>query len=266
MFGLANAINNFTCLFLSVFVGATMMYTWKVSFYSFGFIFIVAIFALVGIPSAPPLKDTIETEANKEKVKLNRKHYGYAVLMCCIMILMLVSVTTGALFMGSEISSEGALIGVALALPGSFVGVAGVLFPYTRRLLGKIFEPICLLGFALGYVLLYTSHTVPVYFIGLIVIGLFQGHLVPQLFAMTASASHSNAQKDMALSFTSAFMYLGFVLSAYYQSLVLMFKPDSFTSSYRYIYLCSIIIILISCTISFIVKLSKKEQIENEAV
>jgi len=265
MFGLAGTVNNAAAVIMSIFIGAVMAISWKISFYSFAVIFVVAFIAIIGLPNDPPTKQA-QTEINTKKEKIPGIVYLYAVFMALCLIFVNFGITNASFVLTNEIPSTGVIIGLSLSFPGLFGAIAGAIFPSFKKLTRRGFEPVSLLIYAIGFVMFLTAKSVAPFLLGLCITGLGEGLLVPQLLTLTAERCTNQAQKDMSLALVSACFTLGFCLSPFVQSLLLLFKPATSSSNMKYLALISIVALVAASVISAIVKFNKKPVLQNSEI
>ena len=255
MLGYASAVSNVANVSMSLIVGILMVISWKMAFYCFGLIFIIFLIALFGLPKLSPKAQSAQEAVpqDSKKERLTGTIYLYALLMTLIWVFFAFTTLNMALFITTEKICPIWTIGICILVPALGSSLAGIIFPPVRKALGKSFETVSLLVFAAGFALLFFAHSFVIIVAGALLIGLGQGILVPHIFNLTAEKSKNPRQKDMAFGLVTACITFGPLLSPFVQKLLVAINPG-FTSTFRFVFACAVVCLVIGSALTFIVK------------
>lgn len=255
MIGYASSVSNVANVAMSFIVGIIMVISWKMAFYSFSLILVILLIALFGLPKSSPRKGLVQKTAAQDRKgeSLPGIVYLYALLMTLLWIVFAFATLNLALFITHENISPVWTIGICMLFPALGSIVAGIIFPPVRKALDRNFETTSLLIFALGFVLLFFSHSFPIVLIATALIGLGNGMLVPHIFNLTAERCKNPQQKDMAFGMVTAGITLGPLLSPFVQKLIIMLNPGA-DSTFRYIFICAVVCLAVASIVTFVVK------------
>jgi Arabinose efflux permease len=207
MLGFQNATFNFANSAISISVGVLLIYGWHAAFYSFGFMFIVLFFVLIGLPKSLPDKSLVEKQSHNEKVKLPGYTYimlGGMILLWTVFIALVVSL---AMLNGARNIVPLQVIGVILALPGGLSAVGALLFPVFVRF-KYVYIAIDLFILGGGFLIGMNAQTPLPFVLCCVMVGIGQGGLVPYIVSSTINHVSPEA-KDAALGVVQSGMHLG---------------------------------------------------------
>lgn len=259
MLGFVTAAFYFACIAVSVIVGLLIQNGWQIAFYTFGFVFIILIIAIIGLPKSPALKAE-ESKEKKEKVKIPKYTYGMFASNFFIWIIYGGFAVTLSMFITLEKVAPVTAIGIMMSVPAVSSMIAGIFFPFLKRIFGKSYVFVALLCYGLGYVSYVFAHGVGALIIGSLLIGVGTGFLHPFIIYMT-SLHVTEKEKDAALGLVSAGQHLGGFGGAFLISFIMSLVA---VNQYRFTYSVLAVVLIAGGVISLIISLLKKEEIRRE--
>jgi MFS family permease len=245
--GLESSVSNISNVSISFVIGFLLILGWQYVFYSFGIVFVVMLFTIVGVPKSPPIKP--EKDAKRDsgtKEKLPAIVYFLALAMLSVWTLMGFCSTNISLFMTNEHIGSSGMIGVAMAVLGIQAIFSGALLPEIRNLLGKHFVSVSLLVYGIGFLVLWNAHSLISVFISVFLIGFGPGILPPYIFNALA-IKVKQEQKDNAYGVVSSCMHLGAFISPTVQFIV---SSVGRNGSDRFLFLTAAVILLTATVIA----------------
>jgi MFS family permease len=245
--GLESSVSNISNAAISLAIGFLLVLGWQYVFYSFGIVFVVMLFAMVGVPKAPPIRAEQDTKkASGTKERLPAIVYLLALAMLSVWTLMGFCSTNISLFMTNENIGSSGMIGIAMTVLGVQAIFGGALLPEIRKLLGKSFVPVFVLVYGLGFVVLWNAHSLTSVFIGVFLVGFGPGILPAYIFNVLA-IKIKQEQKDDAYGIVSSCIHLGAFISPTVQ---LMLSSVSQDSSERFLFLTAAVVLLTATVIA----------------
>lgn len=213
MNGYMNAVFNVANGIISICVGLLLGYGWQVSFYSFAFIFIVMLFAIVGCPKSMPME--IVAESNISHTKSTIPVYAYKMWLCMILIWMgfawlLLSL---APFNAMRAILPMPLIGIICAIPGTLNGVAALIYPHVSKYRYGLIT-VALILFGLAFICMANAFSVGMLVLGCAGVGLGQGVLVPYIITSTAENVPEDV-RDRSLGLVQSGIHLGSLITTF---------------------------------------------------
>lgn len=255
LLGLCTSTANISNVLVSIVVGLLLAYGWKYPFYTFAFSFVLFFTTLIGVPSAPPVKNITENKVSGSKEKLTGKIYLLALFMILAWMTHAVLTTNLALFWTKENIGPVTMIGLAISLPALASILVGAIYPELKRLFKKYLTFVALIAFGLTFVLLYSAHSIPVVFAGCIFEGMGFGIIMPLIMDATAKTA-TDGQKDAAFGLVSGCMHLGGFISPFVQ---VIYTSVGNNSSIRFIFLVAAIEIAVAAVISIVTAMRMKD-------
>jgi MFS family permease len=245
--GLESSVSNISNVSISFAIGFLLILGWQYVFYSFGIVFVVMLFAMLGVPKSAPIKleQYAERDSGKEG-KLPAIVYLLALAMLSVWTLMGFCSTNISLFMTNEHIGSSGMIGVAMAVLGIQAIFSGALLPEIRHLLGRHFVSMSLLVYGAGFVVLWNAHSLVSVFVSVFLIGFGPGILPPFIFNVLA-IKVKQEQKDNAYGVVSSCIHLGAFISPMVQLIV---SSVSRNNSERFLFLAAAVILLIAAIIA----------------
>ncbi|WP_412065624.1 MFS transporter [Rhizobium sp. SYY.PMSO] len=215
LLGMTSSISMVANVIASLVSGSLLAYGWQYPFYTFGIIFVIALFAVIGLPSSLPQKDT-----GKRGVKnLPTSVFVLFGFMSVNFAIQAIITTTVAIFMISEHVGEPWMIGIVISFPGLACFLISPFYPELLKLLKTRTIPASFLLYAIGYYMLSRVDTVVGVSIGAFIVGLGNAILTPHILAMTSDRILPS-QRDAAFGVVTAGIGGGVILSPFFQSLV----------------------------------------------
>lgn len=236
LIGLTTTVSNMANVLIGIVVGFLMIYTWKAPFYTFGVVLVIFAIVVVGVPKSPPQKQDNSDNMGTVKPRLPRFAYMYTGLMILAWVFVGFTALNMALFVMSEKLFAPDLIGITTSGPGIGCMIGGALFPLVFRSLKKNLLWVSIIPFAIGYFVLFMSHTFAFVMLGNILVGLGQGCIVAYIFCATAHKARSQAEKDMSMGLVSGAIGISAIIQPFAGALIVSLNPG-FTTPYRFLFL-----------------------------
>jgi len=245
--GLESSVSNISNVSISLVIGFLLVLGWQYVFYSFAVVFVVMLFAMVGVPKSPPIKPVQDAKKDSgTKEKLPVIVYLLALAMLSVWTLMGFCSTNISLFMTEEHIGLPGMIGVVMAVLGIQAIFSGALLPEIRNLLGRYFVSVALLVYGIGFVVLWNAHSIISVFISVFLIGFGPGILPPYIFNALA-IKVKQEQKDNAYGIVSSCIHLGAFISPMVQ---LIFSSVGQNNSERFLFLSAAVILITAAVIA----------------
>ncbi|KAA6475595.1 MFS transporter [Agrobacterium sp. ICMP 7243] len=246
LLGMTSSISMVANVIASLVSGALLAYGWQYPFYTFAIVFVVALLALAGTPSALPHQDV-----RKSRLKdLPGSVYALLAFMSVNFAIQSIITTSVAIFMISEHIGEPWMIGIVISFPGLACFLISPFYPEILKVLKSLVIPASFLLYAIGYYVLAHAGTVTIVSLGAFLVGVGNAALTPHILAMTSGRINS-AQRDAAFGVVTAGIGAGIILSPFLQSFA---GTIGGTEAPRFIYLVAtgtaIVLALIALALS----------------
>lgn len=211
--GLASAVQSASSTAISIIVGFVMVLGWRWVFYTFVLILIVAFIALAGLPKFPRVSGQApEQNAPREKIRMPRKVWLYAGLMCGNWMFWSFAIMNLAFF-GAKLNIGGGAMGLLVALPGLFGILAASFITEYRKLFKRFFPTVAMLVYALSFYLYSTAENYFVLVIASLACAFGGFSMQPYIFDLTAKACESDPRAaDAAFGIVTPGMMVGALL------------------------------------------------------
>jgi MFS family permease len=251
LLGMTSSISMVANVIASLVSGTLLAYGWQYPFYTFAIVFVIAIFALVGLPSS--LAQQGKTKAGLKD--LPGSVYALFAFMSVNFAIQSIITTTVAIFMVSEHIGEPWMIGIVISFPGLACFLISPFYPELLKLLKALVIPACFLLYALGYFVLSRADGVAIVSLGAFIVGVGNAILTPHILALT-SGRITSAQRDAAFGVVTAGIGAGIVLSPFFQSFV---STIGGSDAPRFIYMAATGTAVILAIIALVVARSSKQ-------
>jgi len=256
LLGMTSSISMVANVIASLVSGALLGYGWQYPFYTFAVVFVIALFALVGTPSALPQRET-----RKGGIKdLPGSVFALFAFMSVNFAIQSIITTTVAIFMMSEHVGEPWMIGIVISFPGLACFLLSPFYPEILKMLKVLIIPASFLLYAIGYYILSRSQVVVTVSFGAFVVGLGNAILTPHILAMT-SRKITSAQRDAAYGVVTAGIGAGIILSPFFQSFA---STVGGTDAPRFIYLVATGTAVVLALIALAFSRSEKQVVVKE--
>lgn len=258
MLGAATGVANVANVLDSVAVGFILILGWKYPFLCFSMCILIMFVAIIGLPKSPP---TIEYVKEKSKRALPKSVYGLLAFMAINWMIFAFNINNTSLFMVTEKIGLPWMIGIAIALPGGISIISGLLFPTFYHKTKNYLVPISIAIFAVGYIVMYFTHSFFTQCIANCFIGFGSGMLPPFILNLTSQEVDVN-QRDSAYGIVTAGIHIGFLLSPFVQ---LFISTITGIKAYRSLYgICAIGLILFTViSLIAVIKIKNKVRIQS---
>jgi len=245
--GLESSVSNISNVSISLVIGFLLILGWQYIFYSFGIVFVVMLFTIVGVPKSPPIKQEFDAKRDSgAKEKLPLIVYLLALAMLAVWSLMGFCSTNISLFMTKENIGASEMIGIVMAVLGIQAIFCGALLPEIRKLLGKYFVTVSLLVYGLGFIILWNAHSIITVFISVFLIGFGPGVLPAYIFNVLA-IKVKQEQKDNAYGIVSSCIHLGAFISPMVQ---LVISSVAQNNTERFLFLAAAVILIAAAVVA----------------
>jgi MFS family permease len=262
LLGLATSVANIANVLDSIAVGFILLLGWRYPFLCFAVCLVIMVIAIVGLPKSDPNRQAVEAvDHSLPSGNIPRIVYALVVFMTINWVFFAFNIENMALFMTTEKIGLPWMIGIAVCLPGGASILSGAIFPNFYHKTQEYIVPISLAIFAIGYVVLYVTHSFEIQSIANILIGFGSGMLTPYILNLT-SQKVEKLHRDAAYGFVTSGIHIGFLLAPFAQ---LIIATISGNESFRFLYGFSAIILIVSTIIAFFVAMKKPNQV-TEAV
>jgi len=247
MLAMTNVVSNIAAVVMALAIGFLMMITWKVSFYSFAICFIIAVIVIIGAPKSPPIKE--ETGALQEKVKIPPNFFLYFFglgLVWMIHALFPIQISLMVFAENNFAALPPQIIGISMVTLSAGGIIASYFFPKIIKILKRAFIPVVMFVFAVGALLTYFAHSIPLLLVASVVWGLMVGFMTPYCFALIGAKSINQRQKDIGMGMVGASAPLGGVLCVPASQLIILFNHSSLgMNDYRWVFFSAVFIMLV---------------------
>ncbi len=250
LISLTSTVANIANTAVAILVGFIMTYTWRATFYPIAFVFVVLIIVILGVPKSPPQKNS-----STEKVKLPGFAYKYTALMVLAWVFGFSTIMT-SLFVINEKIFAPQLIGLAIAAVGIGCALGGVIYPTLLKISKKGVLSINLIIYAVGYIVLFLSHSFILVVIGNLLTGIGLIATASHINCATAQRATVQAEKDASLGLVGAAIGISAIFQPFITAGIVALNPG-FTSQYRWIYLFCVISLFVWAILAFILRNDK---------
>ena len=187
MMGLQSATTNGGQMLITLVAGLVAVSNWHNVFYINFYAVLVALLLLTGMPEPP----TVESgPADKEKPKMDKKVWLFALLMALAMGGMMAYNLNTAIILDSEGLGNAAVAGTVMTISTIGTTIAGILFGKFAKAVKSKAVTISLLIAALGMFFSYFGTTLLTFTIGVVVFGIGMGFVLPSVFVTVGSMVH----------------------------------------------------------------------------
>jgi MFS family permease len=258
LLGLATSVANIANVLDSIAVGFILLLGWRYPFLCFAVCLVIMIVAIFGLPKSPPNMQTIEVvDHHLPSKNIPKIVYALVAFMSINWLFFAFNIENMALFMTTEKIGLPWMIGIAVCLPGGASIISGAIFPDFYNKTKEYIVSLSIAIFAIGYVVLYFTHSFEVQSIANILIGLGSGMLSPYILNLT-SQKVEKAHRDAAYGLVTSGIHIGFLLAPFAQ---LIIATISGNESFRFLYGFSAAILIVSTIMALFVVMKKPNQI-----
>ena len=249
-------IGNVVFTILVGFVMATL--GWKTGFYAFGFVFIILILVIFGVPGSAvktavsPAEEIPDKNAAKTKVPFGIFCLAASLFFTFVMFSFF-PVNYAMLAGGSGLIPIWS-IGLFMAIPAVTSIVISALIVQLRKIFRKYTIFVGFLMFAGGFAVLSAANSIPMFAIGPIILGIGLGLIPPILLDMTAVKA-GDEHRNFAFGVVTSCMQLGSFISAFIMSWIGMIGK---TESIPWLLMVAGIICVCAAVVSLLIALLVK--------
>lgn len=257
MLGLATGVANIANVLDSIAVGFILLFGWRYPFLCFGVCFVIMAVALFGLPKSPPVQQAPTKLGQSSSTNIPKVAYALVAFMTINWMLFAFNIENMALFMITEHIGFPWMIGIAVCLPGGASIISGAVFSnfYNRTKNYLVF--LSCATFAVGYVVLYFTHSFETQSVANILIGLGSGMLAPYILNLTSQKVESD-HRDAAYGLVTSGIHIGFLIAPFAQLLLVTISGNE---SFRFLYGVSASILIVSTIIALVVAMKQSNQI-----
>lgn len=190
MLGYQSSAQNLGAAGIGLLIAALLAFSWKLAFLSYLIVLIpLVLFGLfIKVPEQPARVDV------KESGKANHKIWLLTLLVFLTFCAFMAVIIKLASLVTTEKIGTPSAAAVALSLMGVFSMVASGFFSQVNKRLGDYIMPTSLLGMALGMFLIATAKNMVLVFVGVFLVGLFFGWVLPRCFMRIDKVASKDAK------------------------------------------------------------------------
>jgi len=261
MLGLATAVANIANVLDSIAVGFILLLGWRFPFLAFSVCLIIMVVAIFGLPKSDPKKQQVDVVDHHMPSKdIPKIAYALVAFMAINWLFFAFNITNMALFMVTEKIGLPWMIGIGICLPGLASILSGAIFPNFYNKTKNYIVSISVAIFAIGYVVMYFTHSFATQSIANMLIGFGSGMLTPYILNLT-SQKVEKAHRDAAYGLVTSGIHIGFLAAPFAQlAIATILKNESF----RFLYGFSAIMLIIATIVALFVAIKMPIQIAEE--
>lgn len=256
MLGATTSVANIANVLDSIAVGFILTLGWKYPFLCFIVCLIIMFVAIAGLPNCPPVFQSVDDSNLQTSGKgVPKIVYGLLLFMAANWMFFSFNINNTALFMTTEHIGVPWMIGIAISLPGGISIISGIVFSNFYHKTKHFLVPIAITIFALGYLVMFFTHSFATQCIANCLIGFGSGLLPPYILNLT-SQKVELSKRDSAYGIVTAGIHIGFLSSPFIQLLI---STVTGIETFRTLYGMCAIGLIICTVISFIVVMRIKK-------
>lgn len=256
MLGATTSVANIANVLDSIAVGFILTLGWKYPFLCFIVCLIIMFVAIAGLPNCPPVSQSVDDSNLQTSGKgVPKIVYGLLLFMAANWMFFSFNINNTALFMTTEHIGVPWMIGIAISLPGGISIISGIVFSNFYHKTKHFLVPIAITIFALGYLVMFFTHSFATQCIANCLIGFGSGLLPPYILNLT-SQKVELSKRDSAYGIVTAGIHIGFLSSPFIQLLI---STVTGIETFRTLYGMCAIGLIICTVISFIVVMRIKK-------
>ncbi|MBV7274324.1 MFS transporter [Clostridium sp. PL3] len=258
MLGATTSVANVANVLDSIAVGFILTLGWKYPFLCFTVCILIMFVAMAGLPKCPPVAQPAASNTQTSGKGVPKIVYGLLLFMAVNWMFFSFNINNTALFMVTEHIGLPWMIGIAISLPGGISIISGIVFPNFYHKTKNYLVPISIAIFAVGYVVMYFTHSFAVQCIANCLIGFGSGLLPPYILNLT-STKVELSKRDSAYGIVTAGIHIGFLSSPFIQLLISTITGiEAFRSLYG---MCAIGLVICTVISFFVVMRIKKDPV-----
>lgn len=263
MLGAATSVANIANVLDSIAVGFILTLGWRYPFLCFSVCIVIMIVAVAGLPKFPPKNEQVAVEEHDVSSKnIPKIAYVLVIFMAINWMLFGFNITNMALFMTSEKIGLPWMIGIAICLPGLGSIISGTVFSNFNHATKNYIAPISIAIFALGFIVLFFTHSFATQSIGNLLIGFGSGMLNPYILNLT-SQKVDKEHRDAAYGLVTSGIHIGYLAGPFVQLAIATITGNE---TFRFLYGISAIILIIATIAALFVAKKMTNQIAAEIV
>lgn len=256
MLGATTSVANIANVLDSIAVGFILTLGWKYPFLCFIVCIIIMFIAIAGLPKCPPASQSFDDSNLQTSGKgVPKIVYGLLLFMAANWMFFSFNINNTALFMTTEHIGVPWMIGIAISLPGGISIISGIIFSNFYHKTKHFLVPIAITIFALGYVVMFFTHSFATQCIANCLIGFGSGLIPPYILNLT-SQKVELFKRDSAYGIVTAGIHIGFLSSPFIQ---LFISTVTGIETFRTLYGMCAIGLIICTVVSFIVVMRIKK-------
>ena len=214
LIGWVFAVGMLGTIFFQMVGGALAVVNWHYTFYAYAIS--IAFFAvpLIFLPEPPRKLDIVKGTADEEKVKVYPRQYGLSTLNLLWCMCFTTIISNGAIIVVSEGMGDAASAGVIFSIMTGVAFVFSLFFAKINKFLRACSLLFCYLASAAGLLIFYSSHTIGMVVVAMVVIGAGLGYTGANFYNKSTDINPF-AASAMALGLMTAFNGFGMFISPY---------------------------------------------------
>lgn len=262
MLGATTSVANVANVLDSIAVGFILTLGWKYPFLCFTVCLLIMFVAMAGLPKCPPVVQPVSADGHTSGKGVPKIVYGLLLFMAVNWMFFSFNINNTALFMVTEKIGLPWMIGIAISLPGGISIISGLVFPNFYHKTKNYLVPIAIAIFAVGYIVMYFTHSFAVQCVANCLIGFGSGLLPPYILTLT-STKVELSKRDSAYGIVTAGIHIGFLSSPFIQLLI---STLTGIEAFRTLYgMCAVGLIICTVISFFVVMRMKNEPVAEMA-
>ncbi|MBU3099497.1 MULTISPECIES: MFS transporter [Clostridium] len=258
MLGLATSVANIANVLDSIAVGFILLLGWRYPFLCFSIPLVIMIVAIFGLPKSDPRKKTaVIVEEHISTNGIPKIAWALVAFMAVNWLFFAFNITNMALFMVKEKIGLPWMIGIAICFPGLASILSGAVFPEFYKKTKKYLVSISIASFAVGYVVLFLTHSFATQTIGNLLIGLGSGMLTPYILNLT-SQKVEKAHRDAAYGLVTSGIHIGYLIAPFAQLAILTISGNG---TPRFLFGFSAAMLIIATIVTLFIAIKNPNQI-----
>ncbi|AVK61139.1 MFS transporter [Lactobacillus sp. CBA3605] len=193
MLGYQNAAKNLGAAGIGLIIAGLITFNWKAAFLSYT-IALLPIILFGGLIKVPESSLVVKTQVSRH---INRKVWFLTGLMFLTFCAFMVVVVKLASLVATTKIATPAMAAMMLSLMGVISMISSSFFGHINKRIGDYIMPVSLLGMALGMIVIAHAPNAMLVFVGVILVGVFFGWVLPQSFMRVAKIT---TKKDTHLA------------------------------------------------------------------
>ncbi|MBX4267891.1 MFS transporter [Clostridium estertheticum] len=258
MLGLATSVANIANVLDSIAVGFILLLGWRYPFLCFSIPLVIMVVAIFGLPKSDPKKKPVVIEEDHMGTNgIPKIAWALVAFMAVNWLFFAFNITNMALFMVKEKIGLPWMIGIAICFPGLACILSGAIFPEFYKKTKKYLVTISLAFFAVGYIVMYLTHSFATQTLANLLIGFGSGMLTPYILNLT-SQKVGATHRDAAYGLVTSGIHIGYLIAPFAQLAILAISGNG---TPRFLFGFSALMLIIATIVTLFIAIKKPNQI-----